>query len=241
MKTIVQLFVVLVLFALALPANAQGGESTLTASVIFDAVYLRLGPGPEYPVAAQAARDDMLTLDGRSADGAWYRVALPDGSSAWLASYLVTVNGDPSTLPVAGPPAPADLALRVPPGCEYFNIGPFRGSAGQPIYLVQGWEAATRELVQEYLNNVLQVVTFDGRMISTYTAYASEITFNQTRGTWQIFWEFRMGPVSAGQHRIEWTQLFNRAITDGLDNNGDGQPDTYGPEATTYGCTLIVQ
>jgi len=238
-KKVLILLISMVLLGSALPAAAQGGSTTLTATVIFDTVYLREGPDVSFAVVAEASRGDVLTLTGRTDDGTWYQVQLADGQSAWLADYLITVDGSGAALPVVE--APISDEVIVPPGCEYFNIGPFYGSAGQSVVLVQGWEAASRELVQEYMDNVVQIVTFDGRIISTYAAYASEITFNEARGTWQVFWRFDMGPVSVGEHRTEWTQMFNRAISDGLDANGDGQMDTYGPDPLTYGCTLIIQ
>ena len=46
--------------------------------------------------------------------------------------------------------------------------------------------------------------------------------------------------VSAGGHRIEWTQMFDREVTDGLDDDGDGVLNTYGPGVVTYGCTIII-
>lgn len=241
MKKALALVLALALLGLALPAAAQGAPTPLTATVIFDAVYLRQGPGIHFPVAGEARHGDTLAVVGRNEDGSWFLVQLADGGTAWLADYLVSLDGDPATLPVADAPAPASSALLVPPGCEYFNIGPFYGAVGQSVVLVQGWEAATRELVEEYLSSVIQLVTFDGRLISTYNAYAGEITFDEGRGTWQVFWRFDMGPVSAGQHRTEWTQMFSRPITDGLDASGDGQPDTYGPDPVTYGCTLIIE
>lgn len=240
MKRLLQGIIILAAL-LALPvfsANAQGDGPTLTATVIFDAVFLREGPGLEYASVGEAVRDDTLTLVGRSEDGAWFQTQLADESLAWVANYLVSVDGDPGNLPVAG--ALPDAVI-VPPGCDYFNIGPFFATSEQSIILVQGWEAATRDLVEQYVDDVIQVVSFDGRLISTYAAYRQEITANDARGTWQVFWVFDMGPVAAGEHRIEWTQMFNGAITDGLDADGDGQPDSYGPEAMTYGCTLIVE
>ncbi len=229
----------LLLLAAAAPASAQGNSPTLSATVIFATAYLRETPSASGAVVAQAAQGDRLTLAGRTADGDWYLAVLDTGEGVWLANYLVTLDGDPAILPVITPPSPQVI---VPPGCEYFNIGPFYGQAGQSVVLVQGWEAASRQLVEDYRDQVLQIVSFDGRLISTYAAYASEVAFNEARGTWQIFWRFDMGPVAVGEHRLEWTQMFNnRVITDGLDNNGDGQPDTYGPDPVTYGCTLIIQ
>lgn len=235
----------LILVALLLPGLivvAQGSDVSLTATVIFPVITLREGPGLDHPASGRAAQGEMLTITGRSADSGWFQVTLADGGTAWLAAYLVTLDGDAARLPVVeGVPSAQDDRLFVPPGCDYFGIGPFYGHVGQSIVLTQGWEAATRALIDDYLSNVIQIVSFDGRLISTYSAYRGEPFYHEATGTWRVFWSFDMGPVAAGTHVIEWSQMFNRPVSDGLDNNGDGQPDTYGPDMATYRCTLIIQ
>ncbi len=240
MKNTLIALTLLVLLSLALPGFAQGNDPTLIGTVVFPVVTLREGPGNGFAAVAQAAQGEELAVVGRTTDGAWYLVALEGDEQGWLADYLVQLNGPSSSLPIADF-QPVSTELYVPPGCDYFGIGPFFGRTGQSIILTQGWEAASRDLVDDYLSSVIQIVSFDGRLISTYSAYASEIFFDETRGTWRIFWSFNMGPVAAGEHYIEWSMMFNRQITDGLDGNGDGQPDTYGPQIMTSGCTLIIE
>ncbi len=232
------LIILTLLLVAAVPAAGQG-SGPVTASVIFGSAFLRDGPTTDGSVITEAVQGDTLTLSGRTADSAWYMAVLEGGETVWVASFAVSISGDVSLLPVITPRSPEII---VPPGCEYFNIGPFYGAAGQSIVLVQGWEAATRDQVEDYRNGVLQVVYFDGRLISTYAAYASDITFDEARGTWQVFWRFDMGPVAVGEHRVEWTQMFNnRTFSDGLDANNDGRPDVYGPEPVTYGCAVIIE
>lgn len=238
MKHSLTILSLLLILAVAMPSAAQGGNP-VTASVIFGSAILRDGPTTGSSVIAEAVQGDTLTLVGRTADSTWYMAALANGQTVWVASFAVTVNGDISQLPVTTPLSPEII---VPPGCEYFNIGPFYGTAGQSVVLMQGWEATTRDQVEDYVSNVLQVVYFDGRLISTYAAYASEIILNEASGTWQVFWRFDMGPVAIGEHRVEWTQMFNnRTLTDGLDANHDGAADVYGPNPVTYGCTVIIE
>ncbi len=239
-KTPLLLIMALLLMLTTLPVAAQGGEP-VSATAVFGAAILRQGPDLYYPEAGRAAQGEALILSGRLEDGSWYQVLLDTGLTAWLPAYSVTVNGDPSRLPVVVFEPPQSNELYVPPGCNYFGIGPFLGHSGQSIILTQGWEAASEELIKDYLNNVIQVVSFDGRLISTYNAYRSDIFFDQMRGTWRVFWSFDMGPVAIGEHTTEWTQMFSQQITDGLDANGDGQMDTYGPDSTTAGCTIIIQ
>ncbi len=233
---------VLLLLVGALPLAAQDGGQTLTATVIFDSIQLRQTPDLAAPAVGQALRGETLTLSGRTADSSWFQVTLDTGETAWLAQYLVQPAGDPGLLPVvetAGPAASAQIF--VPPGCNYFNIGPFHGRSGQSVVLTQGWAAASQELVQAYIDNVLQIVSVNGRLISTYAAYASEIFFDEPSNTWRVFWSFDMGPLAAGTYTTEWTQIFDAPITDGLDANNDGQPDSYGPDPLTYTCTIVIE
>jgi hypothetical protein len=226
----------------AVPAAAQGGDSaSIQATVIFGTAILREGPGLDFPATAQLNQGEALTITGRTNDSAWYQVLLPDGGAAWVADYVVSLEGASGGLPVIDVTRPIASEQYVPPGCDYFGIGPFRGYSSQSIILTQGWEAASRELIDEYLNNVVQIVSFDGRLISTYSSYRSEVFYNEPTGTWRVFWSFNMGPVAAGEHITEWTQMFSQQITDGLDSNGDGQPDRYGPDLLVSRCTLIIE
>lgn len=241
MKKALMPVILLVLLSLTMTAAAQGGDTTLNASVVFGTIIVREGPDLSFAQVGQAAQGDTLTVTGRTEDGAWYQVALADASAGWVAEYLVALDGNSALLPVIAVETAISEFLYVPPGCDYFNIGPFIGQVGQSLVLTQGWEAATRELVDDYLSNVIQIVSFDGRLISTYSAYKTEIFYNEATDTWRVFWSFDMGPVAAGQHYTEWTQMFNSQITDGLDSDGNGQPDQYGPEAFTMGCTILIE
>jgi endonuclease YncB( thermonuclease family) len=74
------------------------GPATGTGTVAGQA-NLRTGPGANYAIAGSAAPGMMVTVIGRSADGAWLQLA----SGAWIAAFLVRgVAGD---VPVVGAPA----------------------------------------------------------------------------------------------------------------------------------------
>jgi hypothetical protein len=205
---------VLLLLIGALPLAAQGGGQTLTATVIFDSIQLRQAPDLAAPAVGQALRGETLTLSGRSVDSSWFQVTLDTGETAWLAQYLVQPAGDPAAAGGGSrrfrPPAPRFSF----PGCDYFNIGPFHGRSGQSVVLTQGWAAASQALVQEYIDGVLQIVRVNGRLISTYAAYASEIFFDEPSNTWRVFWSFDMGPLATGTYTTEWTQIFDGPISD---------------------------
>ncbi|GAB4570989.1 MAG: hypothetical protein Kow0077_06560 [Anaerolineae bacterium] len=242
MKKLLWLLLAVILFpSAAIPARAQGNSPILQATVVFGTIIVREGPGLDFAQIGQAAQGETLPVTGRNSDSTWFEVQLPDGTPGWVADYVVSLDGSPASLPIIEVERPVSDTLYVPPGCDYFGIGPFYGTTGQSIVLTQGWEAATRELLDEYLTNVIQIVRFDGRLISTYSAYRGEPFYNEATDTWRIFWSFNMGPVAAGEHRIEWTQMYNTPISDGLDGNNDGQPDTYGPDPFSAGCTLIIE
>ncbi|MBN2471664.1 MAG: SH3 domain-containing protein [Anaerolineae bacterium] len=239
-KVLLAISLLTLLLTLSLGVSAQGEGTSLNASVVFGTIIVREAPELTAPEIARAAQGESLTITGRTESGEWYQVALEDGTG-WVAEYLVALEGSAAALPVIAVAAPQSDRLYVPPGCDQFGIGPFFGKTGQSVILTQGWEAASRELVDEYISSVIQIVSFDGRLVSTYSAYRTDVFYNEPTDTWRVFWSFDMGPVAAGQHTTEWTQMFNRQITDGLDHNGDGQPDQYGPEATTATCTLIIE
>lgn len=69
-----------------------------------DSLYERSGPGVEYSTVGGLPREECVTLDARSTDGAWARVfettwwnAVPGG---WLYAGYLQVSGDLAALPV---------------------------------------------------------------------------------------------------------------------------------------------
>lgn len=63
-------------------------------------VNLRGGPGSNFDVVGIFRFDARLLTDGQSADGAWLRVLLDDGSTAWVSKGLVSHNPALAELPV---------------------------------------------------------------------------------------------------------------------------------------------
>ena len=77
-------------------------------------VTVRGGPGSHYPQTGLMPADWQLDITGVSDDGGWYQVALPDGSSGWVASSaaLVRTGGDLADVPIAQ--APTDTPTWTP-------------------------------------------------------------------------------------------------------------------------------
>jgi hypothetical protein len=81
------------------PADALWKGHMLVTIYSTAGVYLRQGPSTSTPVQATLRYGTTLAALGRTADGAWIRVQ--DARYAgWVAAYLLTPNGDFSTLPV---------------------------------------------------------------------------------------------------------------------------------------------
>jgi hypothetical protein len=82
------------------------------------AANIRRGTSKDAPVIDSAKAGEVFTADGRSKDGAWLRVQLPDGVG-WVSAPLVSVDGDVQTLSVV---EAAKAALN-PMQAFYFKSG----------------------------------------------------------------------------------------------------------------------
>lgn len=75
--------------------------SAPVAVVRADLLNVRAGPGPEFTVLALAAQGDRFTVEGRSADGAWWQVCcVLDEQRGWVAAAFVSTEGDIEQVPV---------------------------------------------------------------------------------------------------------------------------------------------
>jgi hypothetical protein len=59
-------------------------------------------------------------------------------------------------------------------------------------------------------------------------------------GEAEMFWNYRLPPLEPGTHVIEFVVSTDQALTDGLDENGDGQLDTFGPGRILEGYVEMV-
>ena len=85
------------------PQPAPVGSAANTAA------NLRGGPGLDYPIVAGTTEGQLLTITGRSADGAWYQL----GDGSWIFGELVT--NPPADVPVVeAPPLPAPAEQPAP-------------------------------------------------------------------------------------------------------------------------------
>ncbi|MBX3065345.1 MAG: ABC transporter substrate-binding protein [Anaerolineae bacterium] len=76
-------------------------------TIIFDPqVNIRSGPGTNYEIIGRALKGEQLKLFGRVASNQWYVINY-NGQQAWITGdpTLVSISGDPNTLPLVTPPA----------------------------------------------------------------------------------------------------------------------------------------
>lgn len=87
----------------ATPAVANvpdGATATVTNGL---GANLRPAPSRDVDGVYTAAEGESFALIGRSGDGEWVQVVLPDGSSAWALGTTVSLSVDINTLPVTQP------------------------------------------------------------------------------------------------------------------------------------------
>jgi len=89
---------------------ADGAVGTVTAP---DGIFLRTGPGTNYPYVGVAAFGDSGEIIGKSQDGQWWLASAPElpGGQVWAsASFVEVTNGD-SVPVVAAPSVPSGGSL----------------------------------------------------------------------------------------------------------------------------------
>ncbi|MBM7855452.1 N-acetylmuramoyl-L-alanine amidase [Desulfohalotomaculum tongense] len=79
-----------------------------TAVVTAAGVNLRKGPGTSYPVSGRVNKGDRLPVIGKQ--GGWCQVRKSDGQPAWVAGWLVRIEGTP--VPVSETAKPAENNVR---------------------------------------------------------------------------------------------------------------------------------
>jgi uncharacterized protein YgiM (DUF1202 family) len=84
---------------IASPTQAVGAGPHIVARQVLTNV--RLGPGTSFEVIAELNQGDSAPVIARNVDGAWLKIQISSGTG-WIATYLVEVSGDISTIPIEG-------------------------------------------------------------------------------------------------------------------------------------------
>ena len=79
--------------------------SPLFGTVIENRVNVRAAPSTQAKIVGKIQKDDVITLIGRSEDGAWFQVTIPGiAPPSWVFGETMKIaNGDPNSLPLVKP------------------------------------------------------------------------------------------------------------------------------------------
>jgi len=99
-------------------APAHAPATTVTANV---AVRVRTGPATTYPQIGVVYPSVTVPVTGRNSSISWLYVEYLPGKTGWLAAWLVTPNGDLSSLPVVTSGSTTQPPVSTPPPGPAFN------------------------------------------------------------------------------------------------------------------------
>lgn len=97
------------------PAQPSRSDTTATRNAVVtgSTVNVRGGPGTTNSVISQVFQGNSLPVLEQSGD--WYRVKLPNGSTGWIAGWLVSMQTTPVTPPATTPVTPPVTTPTTPP------------------------------------------------------------------------------------------------------------------------------
>jgi hypothetical protein len=165
--------------------------------------------------------------------------ATPTNTPAPTETPTSTLAPTPAPQPTATPqPAPPP-----PPAGEAVSLYPFCNcreevAAGQPIELAYSWITVESQQAADYLQFTRRQLTLDGQTLGNVDQYWSDVT--QHADGYQVRWQYPLGTLDVGTHRVELTVSADSAFTDGFDSDGDGQPDVYGPGSLQGWIEIVV-
>jgi len=148
-----------------LPA-AEAGRPTGTVNAP-DGIFLRTGPGTNFPSLGTAAQGDSGALVGVSEDGLWYAIAAPGlaGGQVWGAAEFIDA-ADAADLPVMAAPAlPDSLVGRTCAWLETTTPEETIGAADPARYTIDFLADGTAA-IQADCNHVVAAYTTDGQNIT---------------------------------------------------------------------------
>jgi uncharacterized protein YgiM (DUF1202 family) len=96
----------------AATSESMAGDAEMadvTATVNANTLRVRQEASADSPIVAGLRQGDSVKVSGRSEDGTWLQVQIPDVETlGWVSAEFVTVEGDAMALPVPGEPAVAE-------------------------------------------------------------------------------------------------------------------------------------
>ena len=193
-----------------LPAP-DAGEPTGTVNAP-DGVFLRTGPGTNFPSVGAAALGDSGTLIGISQDSAWYVVeapGMPDGRVWVAAAFVDAVNAD--NLPVV--PAPALPNALVGPTWQWTGtiVGAQPTTVADPSRYTIAFAADGTASVRADCNQVMAQYTVAGAAL-TITPGPSTLALCPADTQDQVFVQQLS---AAASHFFQGNELFVTMLTGG--------------------------
>jgi serine/threonine protein kinase len=109
----------------------------------------------------------------------------------------------------------------------------------QPLEVRWRWGAKTLAYLDQFKAGTILTATVDGVPVESPQQYWTPP--QPAAGEAEMFWSYPLPTLDAGAHLIEFTVWSDKKLTDGLDENGDGQLDTYGPGKILVGYVEVVK
>jgi hypothetical protein len=240
------------------------GSDAPTATVIAPAgVFVRTGPGSNYPPLGTAPQGAQAAVVGVSADGGWWIVSLPGapGDQGWVsAEFVVVVNAEIVPVvpapPTPTPPATASPTATPVPGV-IFTADPTSINAGETAvltWMVEGvqavylypvganWpnfpvEGQDTEEVNPFITTTYELRVVKADNSAEIRQIEIQVNGGLTSGTWTMqSYGDGSGDLEATLSGVEVTARFDSAGT----LEGSGGCNSYSGGFTAYGTVLRV-
>ncbi len=204
-------------------ASPEGSPTSFLPIIDVDAINLTataLAGGVVAPTQVPTDRVLNTPVPGQSTPATGATATLPGGAGQ---------QGNTSTQQGVDVLAYCDnLAFGEPP--------PTTLAAGSTIDIWWSWFARTEQQVRDHLNNVSYQVTIDGIALQNLDLYRQRIR-QESDGNYYVYWYVPAGPLTSGQHKIDYRVTWSSSISDGYDTFGPGT----GNVQQSGSCTFTVR
>jgi serine/threonine protein kinase len=129
---------------------------------------------------------------------------------------------------------PSDRLLIIYPFCNCRRTA----FGDQPLELRWRWRAQTPGYLDQFRAGTVLSATIDGAAVENPQQYWTPPVVKADEA--EMFWSYPLPALEPGAHLIEFVVQADKQLTDGLDENGDGQLDTYGPGNVLTGYVEVV-
>jgi hypothetical protein len=157
---------------------------------------------------------------------------LPENSPTTEADLIPTVATAVPTVSgtVIGPRAGYDVLAY----CDQYERVPPPLAEGTTVDVFWGWEASTRDYVQQHIASVIYEVEIDGMLLDSWRQYADEIQ-QEPNGVWSIYWYVPVDiPLEPGLHTISYRVSWRNPIFDGSREFGPGTETEFEVGSCTF-------